>query len=123
MMRLDLREATLDELLSHFVEIGVEQDTAWMKFEQPKVNRAIRRRFAVEAELKARPGDARRLLVRYYEHPNIQVQLNAATATLALFPEEARRKLEHIYSWGISPSGPDAGMLLSGLEDGSWTPT
>ncbi|MBB4004757.1 hypothetical protein GGR03_003852 [Aurantimonas endophytica] len=62
-----------------------------MKFGQSKVNRAIRRRFAVEAELTARPGDARRLLVDYHEHPNIQVQLNAATATLALFPEEARR--------------------------------
>ncbi|MEF2072348.1 DUF2019 domain-containing protein [Consotaella aegiceratis] len=119
---LDLEAATLDQLLSHFVALGVEQDQAWMTFEQSKVNRAIRQRFAVEAELKSRPGDARRLLINYYEHPNIQVQLNAATATLALFPEEAHRKLEEIRSWGISPFGPDAGLLLSGLEDGSWQP-
>nr|WP_256477691.1 DUF2019 domain-containing protein [Aurantimonas marianensis] len=67
-----------------------------MRSAQATINRLVRRRFAVENELKARTGDQRRQLSHYYDHPNIQVQLNAATATLALFPTQARgdRELE-----------------------------
>jgi hypothetical protein len=41
-------------------------------------------------------GDERRALLLLYQHPNVQVRLAAAKATLALAPDAARRMLQTI---------------------------
>lgn len=85
-------------------------------------NRAERERFVVEDELKSRDGDARRLLVRFCEHQNIQVQCNAASTTLALFPTEARRKLEEIRNGRLGATSLEAGMRLRAIDTGRYVP-
>lgn len=88
MTKFDLKRATVEELIERFLSLGIEQDKMEMEGFGSRANRAIRARLDVEDELKGRDSDARRLLVRFYEHQNIQVQCNAASATLALFPEK-----------------------------------
>ena len=61
-----------------------------------KFNRLFWQMEAVEGQLKARIGDQRRALLRLYDHPNAQVRLTAAKATLAVAPEAARRLLRTI---------------------------
>jgi hypothetical protein len=61
-----------------------------------KFNRLFDQTEAVETELKTRDGDQRRMLLRLYNHRNIQVRLKAAKATLAVAPDAARRKIQEI---------------------------
>lgn len=122
MRPINLTTASVDVLVAYFAELGVAEDEAELRAAQTTINRLVRRRFAVENELKARAGDQRRQLSRYFNHPNIQVQLNAATATLALFPAEARRKIEEIASWKVGPYELEAGMRLAALDDGTFIP-
>ncbi len=74
-------------------------------------------------ELKARPGDARHALVSLYQHPNLQVVLNAAKATLAVAPDAARRMIEAIAESKAYPQAGDAGMCLDNLDRGIFKPT
>jgi len=119
---INLTTASVADLVAYFAELGVAEDEAELRSAQATINRLVRRRFAVENELKARAGDQRRQLGRYFNHPNIQVQLNAATATLALLPAEARRKIEEIASWRVGPYDLEAGMRLAALDDGTYIP-
>ncbi len=77
----------------------------------------------VSNELKGRPGDQRRALMTLYDHPNMQAQLQAAKLTLAVAPDEARRKIEFIASSGWLPQSGDAGMCLFNLDRGIFKPT
>ncbi|MEC5289034.1 DUF2019 domain-containing protein [Aurantimonas sp. C2-6-R+9] len=122
MRPINLTTASVADLVAYFAELGVAEDEAELRSAQATINRLVRRRFAVENELKARAGDQRRQLRRYFNYPNIQVQLNAATATLALFPAEARRKIEEIASWKVGSHSADAGMRLSNLDRGVFKP-
>jgi hypothetical protein len=73
-------------------------------------------------ELKARPGDQRRALLPLFEHPNMQVRLKAAKATLAIAPKEARQMLESIAASTWQPQAGDAGMSLENLDCGVYVP-
>jgi len=77
----------------------------------------------VEAELKSRASDQRRALMTLYEHPSAQVRLNAAKATLAVAPVEAREQLEAIANSGDFPQYGHAGMSLDALDRGIFKPT
>lgn len=77
----------------------------------------------VDRELRARGQAARMLLLRLFDHPNIQVRLNAAALSLAVAPTEARRALEAIARSNQYPQAGEAGMLISGLETGTFKPT
>lgn len=122
MTKFDLKRATVEELIERFLALGIEQDKMEMEGFGSRANRAIRARLDVEDELKGRDSDARRLLVRFYEHQNIQVQCNAASATLALFPEKARRKLEQIRSRKLGVTSLEAGMTLVNIDKGRDVP-
>jgi hypothetical protein len=76
----------------------------------------------VEEELKARDGDQRRALLDLYDHPNAQVRLNAAKATLAVAPESARRMLQTMADSREFPQAGDAGMTLDSLDRGIFKP-
>ena len=82
--RNKLKSATAEELVQYFVAIAVVQDKAVRRGEIAKYNRLYGEMDAVGQELKQRPGDQRRALIPLYEHPNAQVRLKAAIATLAL---------------------------------------
>ncbi|MCQ8783341.1 DUF2019 domain-containing protein [Mangrovibrevibacter kandeliae] len=123
MAPIDLEAVSDDDLVARFLELGLAPDKADHEMRNRKANRAILARFDVEAELKRRPGDLRRLLRQFYNYPNVQVQLNAATATLALFPEDARRKIEEIASWRLPSTGLEAGMRLRALDKKIFVPT
>jgi hypothetical protein len=61
--------------------------------------------------------------LRLYGHPNAQVRLMAAKATLALVPEAGRRLLQAIAESGPGPQAGDAGMSLDNLARGIFKPT
>src|SRR5262249_17719651 len=96
MTHIKLGRMKAGQLVERFVTIALEQDSALLTDEYMKFNRLYEEREAVEQELKARAGDQRHKLLGLLEHPNAQVRLNAAIATLALAPQAARQTLQLI---------------------------
>ena len=88
-----------------------------------RFNRLCDKIVGIEQELRSRPGDGRRALLTLHDHPNDQVRLNAAGATLAIEPEASRRVLEGIRRVGFGIQSLSAGVLVRALEDGSYVPT
>jgi len=123
MMRGDVEAMTVPELVERFTSIALEQHEALLKDEIAKFTELYRQMDIVRNELKSRPGDQRKALLPLYDHPNMQVRLKAAVTTLAVAPEPARRMLQWIANTRRMPQAGDAGMLLSGLDDGSFVPS
>ena len=109
---------SLDELLESFVEIGVAQGAAAEEFRISTVNKLFDRKRRVEEELRRRDNDQRRILIALYDHPNIQVRLNAAKSTYALNTAGARAVIQAIADSKISPWAGSAGMTLWSLDEG-----
>jgi ParB-like chromosome segregation protein Spo0J len=122
MKRVGVETKTVHQLVEHFVAIGIEQDRALLRNDVSKFNRLFDAMIDVEDELKARDGDQRRALLDLYDHPNAQVRLNAAKATLAVAPESARRMLQTIADSREFPQAGDAGMTLDSLDRGIFKP-
>ncbi|WP_011581375.1 MULTISPECIES: DUF2019 domain-containing protein [Chelativorans] len=122
-IRQNLARFTSEHLVMRFAEIGIEQDNALLRNEIGSFNKLYDEKAAILAELKSREGDQRTLLLRLYSHPNMQVRLNAAKATLAIEPNEARKQLEAIAASGQGPQAGDAGMSLWTLDEGIFKPT
>ena len=123
-MRLrNLTKLNIEELIEEFVSIGAAQDDALLMEEYARFNRLFANLERIEAELKSRPGDARRELTRLYGHPNVHVWLNAAKATLAIAPEEARKQLHAIQDSRHFPQAGDARMALWTLDEGIYKPS
>ncbi|MEP9369060.1 DUF2019 domain-containing protein [Xanthobacter sp. VNH20] len=118
----NINEMQTDDLVEEHAHIGVLQYSALDDSDIRKYNRLFEEKVKIEDEMKARSGDQRRALMVLYGYPNMQVRLNAATATLAVAPEAARRLIEEIYASGWPPQAYDAGMLLSSLDDGTFNP-
>jgi hypothetical protein len=118
-----LRKLSVEDLISEFVSIGTAQDDALLMDEIAEFNRLFAKLKRIEAELRRRPGDARRELMHLYGHKNFHVWLNAAKATLALAPKEARRELRAIQASKHFPQAGDAGMALWTLDEGIYKPT
>ncbi len=94
-----------------------------MRFSATNLQSSIVSLMEVSNELKGHRGDQRRALTTLYDHPNMQAQLQAAKLTLAVAPDEARRKIESIASSGWLPQSGDAGMCLFNLDRGIFKPT
>jgi Domain of unknown function (DUF2019) len=62
-------------------------------------------------------------LVTLFEHPNPQVRLMAAEATLALAPIAARQTLQQIWDRRQFPQAAHAMGMLRALERGARKPT
>jgi len=114
---------TVDQLMARYISIGIDQDKALLRNEIAKFNRLFDEMVVVENELRMRDGDQRRALLGLYGHPNAQVRLNAAKATLAVAPEPARRKLQTMADSAEYPQAGDAGMTLYALDRGIFKPT
>lgn len=113
---------TVDELVDRFAEIGVAQDQALLYNEISKFTRLYWQMKDVDIELRARGEDARRMLLRLYSHPNMQVRLQAATRTLAVAPHAARQVIESISESNWFPQAGEAGMTLWNLDRGVFKP-
>jgi Domain of unknown function (DUF2019) len=119
----NLDDMTEDRLIERFIEIGIGQDQALLMDQIAIFNRLYKLRKDVELQLQRRSGDRRHVLLQLYDHPNVQVRLNAAEATLAVEPQKARRELEIIASSGQYPQAGYAGMTVAALDRGTFEPS
>lgn len=123
MKRKTLGTISGTELVERFLEIALEQDNAILMDEIARYNRLYGRMEEVKEELKRRPGDLRRALVALYDHPNAQVRLKAAIATLAVAPGSARSVLQEISDRNEYPQAADARGMMRALDEGRYKPT
>ena len=121
--RAKLQDMTDEQLVERFAALALGQDEALLMNEIAKFNRLFDQLEDVEEELKAREGDHRNALLALYDHPNAQVRLTAAKATLAIAPQDARAQLQHIRESREFPQAGDAGMTIRALNDGIFKPT
>ena len=82
---------SVEGLVERYAAIGRRAVRGELDDKSAKFDRLVDDLIAVEAELKSRTGDERAALLKLYDHPNMQVRLNAAQATLAVAPEAAVR--------------------------------
>jgi uncharacterized protein YdcH (DUF465 family) len=118
-----LSQLTVDQLVDRFKAVTLEQADAIVHDDNTRFNRLFEQMEAVKQELKGREGDQRRALLRLFDHPNTQVRLKAAKATLAVAPEAARRILETIANSHELHHAGEAGMTLANLDRGIFKPT
>lgn len=123
MKKAPLGQMAVAELVKRFTELAVQQDEAVLAFDVKETTRLVWKLKEIEDELQARPGDQRHALLPLLAHPNHQVQLIAAKATLAIAPVAARQVLETIAEAPYSPQKLDAGMCLWALDEGIFKPT
>jgi hypothetical protein len=127
----EIRAATNEDLIARFAELGVEQyqcddDEAWcvdvIKDDNPALihyTRLYREMEAISKELKARGPDARRQLIPLYDHPNVQVRLQAARFSYGVAREAARKCIEKIRTSPLAYYRLEAGMTIGFLDDGT----
>ncbi len=123
MNRTTLQDMDVEQLAALFVTCALEQDQAMREDDNTKFRRLYRQMDEVKTELKGRPGDQRRVLIPLLGHPNAQVRLKSAIATLALAPAEAKRTLQVISDRREYPQAADARGMMTALDDGSFVPT
>jgi hypothetical protein len=115
-------ELTVAELVDHFAAICAQQNKALFDRAVGRFNRLYDQMDAVRNGLETREGDQRRALLSLFNHPDLQVRLQAAKTTLAIAPAAARQMLEALERWGRQPQAGDAGMCLINLERGIFVP-
>ncbi len=122
MRQADLKSITVDQLVDRFAEIGIAQDQALLYDEYKRFNRLFNQMNDVDQELRKRGLQARLALLRLFDHPNVQVRLEAAKWSLGVAPEAARQVIESISESNWFPQAGDAGMTLSNLDSGVFKP-
>jgi uncharacterized protein DUF2019 len=123
MSRIMLKDIATEHLVDLFVSVALDQDRAVRRDDNATFKGLYQQMDAIEEELKVRPGDQRRALIPLYNHPNVQVRLKSAIATLALAPDAARRQIQDIADSRDYPQAGDAGMTLDCLDRGIFRPT
>ena len=123
MKKINLQTLNIEQLIAHFVEIGLAQEKVLLHDDSAMFSALFCDMRSVVEELKGRDGDQRRALLSLYEHPNLQVRLKAVKNSLALAPEEGRRVLRSIADSHEHPQALEAGMTLWNLDEGIFKPT
>lgn len=123
MIQSKLKSLTSEELKRLFEQLCIQQYDALENNAIGSYNRRYDTILAIQNELKARPGDQRRILMSLFGHPNMQVRLAAAHANLAVDYIVARRELQAIVDEQWFPQSGDAGMTLWNLDRGFYRPT
>ncbi|WP_293808898.1 DUF2019 domain-containing protein [uncultured Bosea sp.] len=118
-----LTALTAQELKDLFEQLCIQQYDALEGNAIASYNKRYDQILAIQNELKARPGDQRRILMSLFGHPNMQVRLTAAHANLAVDYIAARRELQAIVDEQWFPQSGDAGMTLWNLDRGFYRPT
>lgn len=112
-----------DQLVELFAENGIEQDRLLRLSQVSKFKKVFGVMSGIYAELKRRGPQALLALTRLYDHPNMQVQVQAALLTVEVCPDDARLALEAIAKTRRMPQAADARAELRdryGLEP-DWT--
>jgi Domain of unknown function (DUF2019) len=122
MKRVTFNKISVAQLVDRFIAIALDQHEAMLDFDSAKFNRLYDERKNVEEELKRRPGDQRRVLLPLLNHPNAQVRLISAIATLALAPEAAQQTLQVISDREEYPQAVNARGMLRALREGAYIP-
>jgi hypothetical protein len=122
MKTYDLSQQTVDQLVDRFLALSLAKGKALVEGQIAKVNRLYWKIDALRKELKSRDSDQRRALHVFYNHPDPQVRLEAANATLAILPTEARAVLQMIIDRHEFPQAGYAGFTLLYLSDGRYVP-
>jgi hypothetical protein len=112
----DLQKLTTAELIDRFANDGVAQDKALLYDEIDAFNNLMDEMNVISKELGGRGEQARLELLSLYNHPNIQVRLQAARASLPVAPIAARNEIEAIANSRHFPQAGDAGMTLRFLK-------
>lgn len=113
MTRLDVASLSIEGLLERYAQLSIRQGAA---ADTSLVNRLGDQIYEISKELKRRPNDRGRALMQLFDHPNVQVRLNAARSLMSVFPEEARQQIQAIANSGLYPQSIDAGLYLSSLD-------
>ena len=115
MKQAKLEKMTTDQLVTRFAEIGIAQDQAELMGEIGKFNRLYRQMDATEKELRRRGREDVRHYFFVFDHPNMQVRLNAAKRTLALrlMRLDACSKLSPIRNGSHKPWMPECHSEIS----------
>ena len=121
--RRNLSVLSNEDIVQRFEQLCIEQYDAMEREELGRVNRLVWRIHDLVMELKSRSGDQRRLLRRFFGHPNMQVRLSAAHANLAVDYPAARREIQDIADSKWGPQCGDAGMTLLNLDNGIYRPS
>jgi len=122
MKRIKLEDMSADQLVDRFAEIGIAQYQALLGGETREFNQLFTQMRALDSELRARGREARLVLLRLYEHPNIQVRLQAAKCTIGIAPVAARKVIDAVSESDWFPQAGDAGMTLWSLDEGIFKP-
>src|ERR1700733_15675004 len=96
MTQARVQEISVPELVERFVRIALDQDEALFSGEIARFNVLYDQMEIVGNELKSRVGERRSSLLPLYDHPHIQVRLQAAFATMDLVPAAARQVFQKI---------------------------
>lgn len=123
MKRTGIQNMTVDQLVERFTAIALDQDKALLRGQHARFNRLFDDLEAVKQELQNRAGDQRRALVDLLAHPNAQVRLKSAIATLALVPDAARTTLQTISDQNEYPQAAYARDMINALGDGRLIPS
>ena len=111
------------ELVQRFTSIALAQDEALNADNTTQYNKLFGDMELVKAELKGRHGDQSRLLLPLLLHPNAQVRLKSAIATLAMDREAALAALQKISDQNEYPQAAYARDMLSAVAEGRYQPT
>lgn len=84
MKSVNLHDLAVTELVDRLAAIGVQQDKALVVDGVSTYTPLHWQMDAVKKELKGRPGDQRRALLKLFDYPNMQVRLAVAKAMLAV---------------------------------------
>lgn len=116
MTERDFATWNVDDLRERYAELSIQQSAASDSLQMSVVNRLGKEIHEIGNELKSRPGDRGRALMRLFDHPNFNVRLNAGRSLMSVFPEEARMQIQAIADSGKYPFAVEAGLYLSSLD-------
>ena len=123
MNRIKLQNSTVEQLIAQFLDIALRQHEAMRRNRNSEYNRLFDQMEAVEQELRKRTGDQRRALLPLLDHPNPQVRLKSAIATLSIAPVMARQTLQTISDREEYPEAVDAREMMRALDEGRFIPS
>ena len=133
----NLSAMSVDELVDLFAENGVAQGQAIeegiLPPEEPSVQpiiQAARKKYeklyremdVIDRELRARGNEARLALTKLYDHPDMQVTLEAAKHTLGVAPDLARQVIQWIADSKWPPQYIEARSIVGALANGNLKP-
>ena len=112
--------ASVQELVTRFLSIGLAQYEAAYVVDTRKYNRLFAKMREIRKELERREGDQRRALLPLLDHPNVQVGMMAAHTVLTISPDLARKACESVRDSEIFPQAADAAGTLRALDEGTY---